>query len=66
MLLLVVLLPYVSLLETLLSNTEVNELINPFGTTADCSRLAGRARQATIVDANASDLEIFSAAQYVI
>ena len=38
---------------------------NPFGAAVDCSRLAGRARLATLVDANATALEIFSAAHYV-
>ena len=38
--------------------------LNPFGAAVDYSRLLGRARQATLVAANATQLEIFSAARY--
>ena len=46
-------------------NSYSASIINPFGAAVDCSRLAGRAWLATLVDANATALKIFSAARYV-
>ena len=39
---------------------------NPFGAAVDYSRHSGRPQLATIVDTNATALEIFSTARYVI